>query len=394
MQFLYWLESVRTEFGNWFFSTVTHLGDETAFLLIAILLFWCVNKRSGYFMMISGFFGTIINQVMKLACKIPRPWVKDPNFTIVESAREAASGYSFPSGHSQNGVNTFGAIFLTTKKLWLKILCVVAAILIPVSRMYLGVHTAWDVLAGAGCAVIILLLLEEFFKNDNLFKKGMPIIIAVLTAGSIAFFIYAVIATPESSDPNVISAGKNSRTMLGCSAGLILVYILDTFVIKFETKASWYSQVMKFVGGIAVVFAIKELAKIPLTAIMGDNERIVRYFLIVAFAGAVWPLTFKFFAKLDIPFLNRFADKVGNLFIKKKNDEEKAFAEEGEKDKKSFFSELFSDINNRIRLKKEKPSQYNESVIRVNKDYRKAEKQKLARDKARTKKSDTGADDT
>ena len=137
MQFLYWLESVRTEFGNWFFSTVTHLGDETAFLLIAILLFWCVNKRSGYFMMISGFFGTIINQVMKLACKIPRPWVKDPNFTIVESAREAATGYSFPSGHSQNGVNTFGAIFLTTKKLWLKILCIVAAILIPVSRMYL-----------------------------------------------------------------------------------------------------------------------------------------------------------------------------------------------------------------------------------------------------------------
>ena len=393
MQFLYWLESVRTEFGNWFFSTVTHLGDETAFLLIAILLFWCVNKRSGYFMMISGFFGTIINQVMKLACKIPRPWVKDPNFTIVESAREAATGYSFPSGHSQNGVNTFGAIFLTTKKLWLKILCIVAAILIPVSRMYLGVHTPWDVLAGAGCAVIILLLLEEFFKNDNLFKKGMPVIVALLTAGSIAFFIYAVVITPESADPNVISAGKNARTMLGCSAGLILVYLLDTFVIKFETKAPWYSQVMKFVGGIAVVFAIKELAKIPLTAIMGDNERIVRYFLIVAFAGAVWPLTFKFFANLNIPVLNRFADKVGNLFAKNK-DEEKAFAEEGEKDKKSSLSELFSDIKDRIVPKNKKPVKYNGSVIHVNKDYRKVNKQKLAHEKRNSKKADTGIDDT
>ena len=393
MQFLYWLESVRTEFGNWFFSTVTHLGDETAFLLIAILLFWCVNKRSGYFMMISGFFGTIINQVMKLACKIPRPWVKDPNFTIVESAREAATGYSFPSGHSQNGVNTFGAIFLTTKKLWLKILCIVAAILIPVSRMYLGVHTPWDVLAGAGCAVIILLLLEEFFKNDNLFKKGMPVIVALLTAGSIAFFIYAVVITPESADPNVISAGKNARTMLGCSAGLILVYLLETFVIKFETKAPWYSQVMKFVGGIAVVFAIKELAKIPLTAIMGDNERIVRYFLIVAFAGAVWPLTFKFFANLNIPVLNRFADKVGNLFAKNK-DEEKAFAEEGEKDKKSSLSELFSDIKDRIVPKNKKPVKYNGSVIHVNKDYRKVNKQKLAHEKRNSKKADTGIDDT
>lgn len=392
MQFLYWLESIRTAFGDWFFATVTHLGDETAFLLIAILLFWCVNKRSGYFMMISGFFGTIINQVMKLACKIPRPWIKDPNFTIVESAREAATGYSFPSGHSQNAVNTFGAIFLTTKKLWLKVICIVAAILVPVSRMYLGVHTPWDVLAGAGCAVVILILLEEFFKNDNLFKKGMPIIVGLLTAGSIAFFIYAAVVTPASAEPNVISAAKNARTMLGCSAGLILVYVLDTFVIKFETKAPWYSQIIKFVVGVAVVFAIKELAKIPLAAIMGDNERIVRYFLIVAFAGAVWPLTFKFFAKLDIPVLNRFGDKVASLFEKK---EKADTASENEKKKeKSFFSKLLSDIKERIGRKKKAPIKYNEGVIHVNKDYRKAEKQRLARAKAQNAKSDTGADDT
>ena len=47
---------------------------------------------------------------MKLSFQIPRPWVLDPNFTIVEQAREAATGYSFPSGHSQSAVGTFGAL--------------------------------------------------------------------------------------------------------------------------------------------------------------------------------------------------------------------------------------------------------------------------------------------
>ncbi len=322
MKFLYWLESIRNPVFDWFFSVITHLGDETAFLLIAIFLFWCVNKRSGYYLMISGFFGTIINQVMKLACKVPRPWVKDPNFTIVESAREAATGYSFPSGHSQNSVSTFGALFVTGKKLWFKIVCVAICVLVPVSRMYLGVHTPWDVIAGSACAIVILILLEEFFKKDELFKKAMPIIVGLLTIGSVAFFVYSIISlgrTPD--DVNVVSAAKNARTMLGCSAGLILVYVLDTFVIKFETEAKWYVQVIKYVLGIAVVFVIKTFVKIPLEALLGDNERIVRYFLIVAFAGVIWPLTFKFFARISVPALD--IENIRKKLFSKENSENK-----------------------------------------------------------------------
>ena len=311
MKLLYWLESIRNPVFDWFFSTITHLGDETAFLLIAIFLFWCVNKRSGYYLMISGFFGTIINQVMKLACKVPRPWVEDPKFSVVGNAKETAPGYSFPSGHSQNSVNTFGAIFITQRQKWLRIVCIVIAVLVPLSRMYLGVHTPWDVLAGAACALVILIALENLFKNDKIFPKAMPIIIGVLTAGSIAFFVYACIslgATPE--DVNVQSAFKNAGTMLGCSAGLILVYAMDTLVIKFETSAAWYAQIFKFVGGGVIVFLVKALLKTPLSAIMGDYERVVRYFLIVAFAGVVWPLTFDFFSKLRIKALDSFGDKV------------------------------------------------------------------------------------
>ena len=260
MQILYFLEKIRNPFLDAVFSAVTYLGDEIAFMVVAMLLFWCINKRSGYFMLISGFFGILLNQVLKLICKIPRPWVRDPSFTIVESAREAASGYSFPSGHSQNAASVAGAIFLTTKKLWLKITVLTLAVLVLISRMYLGVHTFWDVIAGGACAVIVLLILEPVFVSDKLFGKIMPFVVAALAAFSVAFYIYAVVVNRGADvGVNEISALKQSKTLLGCALGLILVYTLDRFVIKFETAAPWYIQIVKVVVGFAVVMAIKVL---------------------------------------------------------------------------------------------------------------------------------------
>ena len=319
MEFLYLLEKIRNPVCDFLFSAITLLGEETAFLLMAILIFWCVNKRHGYFVLISGLFGTVVNQVMKLACKVPRPWHRDTSFTIVESAREGATGYSFPSGHSQNSVSTAGAIFLTTSKRWIKIVAITVAVLVPLSRMYLGVHTPWDVLAGAACAVVIILLLEPVFASEERFHKLMPFIVGALALAAVGFFIYAE-CTPlphemHISYDSVVSAKKNAGTMLGCALGAILVYTLDRLVIKFETGGVWYAQVIKLVLGLAIVFVIKSFADIPL-AFMGSYERIVRYFLIVAFAGSVWPLTFKWFAGLRIGFMDRFTAWVVGLFKK------------------------------------------------------------------------------
>ena len=92
MEFLYLLEKIRIPGLNELLLTVTRLGEETAFLVAALIVFWCVDKRKGYFVMTVGFIGTMANQFLKLACRVPRPWVLDENFTILEQAREAASG--------------------------------------------------------------------------------------------------------------------------------------------------------------------------------------------------------------------------------------------------------------------------------------------------------------
>ena len=94
MQFLRFLEKLRNPFFDFFFSLVTRIGEETVFLVIAIFIFWCINKREGYYVLICGLVGTLVNQVLKLACRIPRPWDKNPSFTIVESARPAATAHA------------------------------------------------------------------------------------------------------------------------------------------------------------------------------------------------------------------------------------------------------------------------------------------------------------
>jgi len=140
---------------------VTTLGEETAFLVIGLIIFWCVDKRKGYYVMAVGFAGTMLNQIMKLSFRIPRPWVLDPQFPILEQAREAAAGYSFPSGHTQTAVGTFGCLAVSTEKKWWRITCVILAVMVGFSRMYVGVHTPADVLAGAAVACLLIWLLRK-----------------------------------------------------------------------------------------------------------------------------------------------------------------------------------------------------------------------------------------
>ncbi len=96
MDLLYFFESIRTPFLNVVMQLITELGGETVFLAAAIILFWCVDKKEGYYMMTVGFAGIIVNQFLKLWFRIPRPWVKDPGFTIVDSARAAAGAGDLP----------------------------------------------------------------------------------------------------------------------------------------------------------------------------------------------------------------------------------------------------------------------------------------------------------
>ena len=170
MSFLYLLESIRNPVLDFLFSVITLCGEEIAFMAVGMIFFWCIDKYKGYFLLCVGFLGTAINQVLKMIFRIPRPWIKDPDFTIVESAREAATGYSFPSGHTQTAVGLFGGIARFTKKKAILIASIAVAVLVPLSRMYLGVHTPADVLVSTCIATALIFIAYPLFnKAANLF---------------------------------------------------------------------------------------------------------------------------------------------------------------------------------------------------------------------------------
>ena len=294
MEFLYLLEKIRIPGLNELMLAVTTLGEETAFLVAALIVFWCVDKKTGYYVMSVGFLGTMANQIAKLACRVPRPWVLDPDFTILEQAREAATGYSFPSGHTQSAVGTFGCLAVTAEKKWWRNLCVLLAVLVGFSRMYVGVHTPSDVLVGAGMACLLVGLLKKPTLEGGM--KQMKAVIAIMIAVSVIFLLYVSFWNfPADMDPHNLESGtKNAYTMIGCLVALPVVYLLDVKYIHFSVKAVWWVQIIKIVVGLLLVLAVKEGMRAPLEMVLPVYPaRAVRYFLIVVTAGALWPLSFK-----------------------------------------------------------------------------------------------------
>ena len=302
MELLYWLESLRSPLGDAFFSLITHLGEETLFIVAGLLFFWCIDKLEGYYLLTVGLSGTIINQFLKLWFRIPRPWVKDPNFTIVESARAEATGYSFPSGHTQSSVGIFGAVARWHKHKLLRIVCGILCVLVPLSRMYLGVHTPSDVGVSVLVALVLLFTIYPLIRKSVQDPNIMRLRLGAMTALALAYLAFvSLYAFPSDVDAaNLASGTKNAYTMLGCTLGLWLTYEADSRYTHFNTQAVWWAQSLKLVPGLLILLAIKAGLKAPLYALLNGSylADAIRYFLMVAFAGCVWPLTFRFFGKL------------------------------------------------------------------------------------------------
>ena len=302
MSFLYWLESIRTPWLDTLMSLVTRLGEETVFLVIALLIFWCIDKKRGYILMLVGFVGIMINQVLKLLFRIPRPWVKDPDFSVVGNAKEQATGYSFPSGHTQNVTDTFGCIARGSRRTAWRVVSVLMIALVAFSRMYLGVHTPLDVgvslLIGAALVLLLYPLLEKALERE----KRMWWVLGSVAALSVIYLLFTELYPfPADVDLHNLTEGRdNAYTMLGCSAAVLVVYALDQHRLHFKTEAPLLGQIAKLLLGALIAVAIKSLLKEPLLALFGGHAiaRAVRYFILVVFAGVLWPMTFPLWARL------------------------------------------------------------------------------------------------
>ena len=149
-----------------YIKLVTKLGNATTIIVVCILLL-ILKRRYGIFITINVIVTILINLILKNIFVRNRP-----NILIIIKE----GGYSFPSGHSMISIALYGYLFyLAYKKIdnrILKILvCLLLSIiimLIGISRIYLGVHYASDVLAGYLVSVSILIIF--ILKTDRFIK--------------------------------------------------------------------------------------------------------------------------------------------------------------------------------------------------------------------------------
>ena len=148
----------------------------------------------------------------------------------------------------------------------------------------------------------MVFLLHPLMKKAAAQPKIMRLILAVMAVFSLGLLLFVEwYSFPADVDLTNLAGGtKNAYTMLGCIAGLWLTYEADSRFIQFDTKAVWWAQGLKLLLGLAILLGIKAGLKTPLYALTGGHYAadFIRYFLMVAFAGCIWPLTFKFFGKL------------------------------------------------------------------------------------------------
>lgn len=302
MEFLRALEALRTPFFDRVFSLITFLGDETIILGVAFLLLWCVDKRMGYYIIYTTITGIMVNLFLKGIFSIPRPWVRDPQFTIVESAREAASGYSFPSGHTKNSTVFYGSIARTQKNLIVRLVLIAVIFLIGFSRMYLGVHTPADVIVSWSLGAALVFVMYPLVNKALEDKKWALILNFTIFALSVGVLLYAELAPLSlNAVSEFAEAGiKNAYTLLGVTLSMPIIWWVDRYQLKYETKAKPHIQVIKCVLGVAGILAIRLFLKEPLQQLFVNHHiaSTVRYALMALFGGTVWPMTFKYWNKL------------------------------------------------------------------------------------------------
>lgn len=295
MSVLYYFESIRSEFLDRLFSALTFFGEEILILALICLLYWCLDKRLAYQLCFTYFLAGLGAQFLKVVCRIPRPWVLDPGFHPVESAIPTATGYSFPSGHTQGAAALYGTLALAH---WRqggahrgRILA--AGLLLPalvgLSRIYLGVHTPQDVLAGYLLSLAVALPVTRYFAGHPETDQ------ASLSLASLLFLISAAVTATAVV---LIRLGATEAALASdcCKAGAAgMAFAIGWFVeknyIRFPTKGSFAFQAVKLLLGAAGALLLKS----GLKSLLGDSipADLIRYFLLVIWVMILYPLVIK-----------------------------------------------------------------------------------------------------
>jgi membrane-associated phospholipid phosphatase len=233
-----YLQNLGSPFLDIIFKAITTAGSEPVYVFLASLIFWCFSKKTGiramYVILLSAFAAILLKNLFG----IPRP----PGY--LHKIEE--NGFGFPSGHAQVSSGFWGYLGCKIQNKWILFAGAVAVLSISLSRVYLGVHYAGDVIGGIIFGLTAALI---FFKAEpgviNKFGK--------LNRSSKYFAAVALPAILAATGYMQHSLLKE-QLEIGLVMGSIGVgYLLEEEYVKLQDAENNMQRVRRAVAGIAIV---------------------------------------------------------------------------------------------------------------------------------------------
>lgn len=306
IQYLLLLQELRNATGGIFdelFNAISKFAvDVLPFL--PFVIFWGVDKKWGYYFLTTHWTGELINGIIKLTVCAYRPWIRSDLIEPAGDSKVAATGYSFPSGHTRTATTTYGSIIVwqKDKRKWLVNLCGVLILLTGFSRNFLGVHTPQDVIVAFCESLLVLFVVYKVSEK----VEGNDRLLDILTVAGVVFAIVSllyVLFKPYPMDYD--AAGKllvNPSSMMndffkacGAFLGFLAGSYVDRHYLHYEIPVGAKNLPILVAVGAGLVFSWKEYFG-PATFVLafgGHWGNLIARFFMLIFAMILWPLVIK-----------------------------------------------------------------------------------------------------
>jgi membrane-associated phospholipid phosphatase len=280
---LLYLQNIANPVLDICFESITMLGEKNVLIAVIAWIFWNMDKKKGFILSFTLLFSLFINVVIKISIHNPRPFEVIPE--LLGKRIHTATGYSFPSGHTQGATTFYVALSLLIKKRRAYVTAVLISLFVALSRLYLGVHWPVDVivglLAGAGIAIIMYSIFNTLY--DNNVSRDLMIVLSSIGA-LLIMTIFLVVNSHYFAGYLIIT---DLMKTVGVFTGASIGFILEEKYVVFSTTGNNMRKVFRFVIGLAGVLLLLTGLKFLFPNI--DAFHFLRYALIGMWVTWLYP---------------------------------------------------------------------------------------------------------
>ena len=290
---------------NSFFLACSVYGETTAVIILTALLYWCIDKKIGEYVLVSMGWANLINGIVKLTACIYRPWVVDSRIKPVEDALATANGYSFPSGHVTSLTTLFGGPTLKANiSKAFKILLWIFVLIIGLSRLYLGVHFVSDVVFAFLFTLAVLLIVKKLF---DMVEENPNLDLIISAAGIIVSILFVVYAMTKSYPMDYDAAGKlianPAKLMLesiykaGFACAIFISWPIERRYIKFSSDGDVQTRLFRGLLGFIILEVYFNCIGMPIYKSGTVIGIFLSTFIPLIFIMLIYPICINYFNK-------------------------------------------------------------------------------------------------